>query len=136
MTGEFCFMLTTYGLVLLKVPVSDIARSAAFYGGGLGLEEVFYAPEYSWAQYQTGDLGIALYVPGKSGGESPLGRDLDFHLQTDDLEGLVERLKSGGIDVGEGIGRGDDNWDCLNVRDPDGNLLKIFGPQPEHDGAG
>src|SRR5258708_21837332 len=54
----------SYRLALIKIPVSDIQRSAAFYRQTLGFEQEFVAAEYGWAQFKAGELPLALYKPG------------------------------------------------------------------------
>ena len=63
---------TGYQLALLKIPVTEITRSAAFYREALGFEQQFAAEEYGWAQFAAGDLAVALYKPGM--GPEEVGR--------------------------------------------------------------
>ena len=54
----------SFALSLLKIPVSDVTRSAEFYRTALGFEEQFVAEKYGWAQLQAGDRLGAGHVAG------------------------------------------------------------------------
>ena len=115
-----------FSISLLKIPVSDIARSATFYRDSLGFEEMFVVPEYGWAQLKSGNLQLALYKPGMGGGDRSLGGTVDFHLEVADLERYLAHLISKGTNAGTGIQKGDDGTQFVEVTDPDGNVLKIM----------
>ena len=115
----------SFELSLLKIPVLDITVSAPFYRDGLGLEEQFVAAEYGWAQFQAGDLPIALYKPGIGGGNRTPGGSVDFHLSTPDLEGLQMRLQAFDPTLKIGIFKNDDGSETLEFSDPDGNEIKV-----------
>jgi len=61
-------------LVLLKIPVGDIDRAAAFDTEALNLEAAFLAPGQGWATLT--------------------GSSLDFHLAHHDIAGLCTRIES------------------------------------------
>src|SRR5438045_9781318 len=71
---------TTYQLSLLKIPVTDVRRSADFYRDALGFHEEFVVEQYGWAQLKAGELPLALYIPGKGGGDGHVGGSTGFHL--------------------------------------------------------
>jgi predicted enzyme related to lactoylglutathione lyase len=114
-----------YKLTLLKIPVSNIAVSAKFYGEALEFEQQFVAEQYGWAQFQAGDLSIALYKLGMGGGNRKPGGSVDFHLATANLEKLLERLKRYDPKLKAAIFKNDDGSETLEFADPDGNELKI-----------
>ena len=116
----------TYRLSLLKIPVRDVSTSRAFYQDVLGFNTQLDAKEYGWVQMQAGEVPVALYEPGMGGGDGKVGDTLDFHLAVLELAKVVERLRAHGALVGDGILRGDDGSEFLEVRDPDGNTLKIM----------
>ena len=101
------------------VYVSDLDRSAAFYGDVLGLE--LARDQGACRIYRVaGDavLGVCDHRPCEPGG-------LILTLVSDDVDGWAERLRAAGHDV-DGP---DDNERYairhLFVRDPDGHLVEI-----------
>lgn len=110
-------------LSLLKIPVSNIARSVTFYRDVLGFEEQFVVAEYGWAQFQINAvpsaLSLALYVPSQGGGDRTMGGSVDFHFSTPNLEALFTQGKEAESQTGA------DGTRFVEVTDPDGNLLKI-----------
>ena len=111
-------------LDLIKIPVSDIPRSVAFYETALNLTAEFSSAEYGWAQMGGASFSLALYVPGKGGGDRLPGGSVDFHLSHDDLDAL--RLQVARVAPGAGIHANDDESRSLEFIDPDGNLLKVM----------
>jgi catechol 2,3-dioxygenase-like lactoylglutathione lyase family enzyme len=127
MSAFFEAKMNAYKLSLLKIPVSQITRSAEFYREALGFEQQFLAEEYGWAQFQAGDVGITLYKPGMGGGDGKIGGSLDFHLSLlpEQFDPLAADLLKRGSLAENRIHRGDDGSTFIDVCDPDGNTLKI-----------
>lgn len=116
-----------YQLSLLKLPVRDVERAAAFYRDVLGMTQAFVAAEYGWAQFTAGNVPLALYVPGMGGGDGQPGGSAGFHLalDADAFEALAERLRAAGALVDDRVHRGDDGTVFLDARDPDANVVKV-----------
>lgn len=114
-----------FELSLLKIPVTDIGVSAAFYRDKLGFEQQFVVEEYGWAQFRAGIVPLALYVPGMGGGDRTPGGSVDFQLEGPDLIGYAMLLENRGVDIGEGVMESGDDGYFLEVSDPDGNVLKF-----------
>lgn len=116
-----------YELSLLKIPVSDIQRSAAFYHDTLGFEQQSVYPQYGWAQLKAGELPLALYKPGMGGGDGHIGGSTGFHLllPADRFDTLAAALLVQGVLTENRVHHGDDGTIFLEVRDPDGNTMKI-----------
>jgi catechol 2,3-dioxygenase-like lactoylglutathione lyase family enzyme len=116
-----------YRLSILKIPVSDIKRSANFYRDALGFQEEFVAEQYGWAQLHAGELPLALYKPGKGGGTGRIGGSTGFHLSLPPkrFDALADRLLKRGVLVENMVHRSDDGSTFIDVRDPDGNTLAI-----------
>jgi catechol 2,3-dioxygenase-like lactoylglutathione lyase family enzyme len=116
-----------YSVALLKIPVSNIKRSAAFYHDTFGFEQESIYPEYGWAQLKAGELPLALYKPGMGGGDGHIGGSTGFHLSlpADRFDTLAAALLVQGVLVENRVHHGDDGTVYLEVRDPDGNTLKI-----------
>jgi catechol 2,3-dioxygenase-like lactoylglutathione lyase family enzyme len=117
----------SYQLSLLKIPVSDIDRSAEFYRDVLKFKPQFVAAKYGWAQFSAGDLPLALYKPGKGGGDGKIGGSTGFHLDlpAEQFDTLAADLLKRGVLVDNRIQRGDDGSTYVQVRDLDGNVLNI-----------
>ena len=118
---------SSYKLSLLKIPVSDIARSAAFYTKALKWEPQFVADEYGWAQLDAGGLPVALYKPGMGGGDGKPGGSTGFHLAVPPaaFDTLAADLLGKGVLVDNRVQHGDDGTTFVQLRDPDGNVLNI-----------
>ena len=121
-------MKMNYTLSLLKIPVSNIVRTAAFYRDVLGFEPVFAAEEYGWAQLQAGELALALYRPGMGGGEGQVGSSTGFHLAlaAEHFDALKDVLCQHDALVDDMVHQGEDGSSFVEVCDPDGNTLKIM----------
>jgi catechol 2,3-dioxygenase-like lactoylglutathione lyase family enzyme len=112
------------GVGLLTIPVTDIDRSVSFYEEALGLAAKFVAAEYGWAQLDGASVAMALYVPGKGGGDRPPGGSVDFHLTHDRLDELHRTVRRAQPDAA--VHSNDDGTRSLEFRDPDGNAIKIM----------
>jgi catechol 2,3-dioxygenase-like lactoylglutathione lyase family enzyme len=112
------------GVGLLKIPVSELLPSVAFYRAALGLEPAFVAEEYGWAQLDGASVAIALYVPGKGDGFRSPGGSVDFHLWTNDIGPLL--TLAGAATETADVHQNDDGSRSLEFEDPDGNVLKIM----------
>lgn len=118
----------SYEVQILKVPVSDIEVSSQFYATNLGFEIQFAAAEYGWAQLSAAGLSLALYKPGMGGGDGQLGGSVDFHLSLPDtiFQSLAANLLEKGHLVEDRVHTGNDGSTFMDVRDPDGNVIKIM----------
>jgi predicted enzyme related to lactoylglutathione lyase len=116
---------------LVKVPVSDVNQSVPYYRDVLGFEEQFTVEEYGWSSLTAGDVSLGLFVPGKGGGNATPGGSTGFQLQVDDLAALYARLHQRGALLGEGIYTSADGMQCLEIQDPDGNVLHVSQPCSE-----
>lgn len=117
-----------YNLAMLKVGVSDLDKSVKFYTEILDFELEFKVVKYGWAQLKSGDLELALYVPGLGGGEKTLGESTDFHLILDSInfDELASILKENNHLSEDMIHTGNDGTTFIDVLDPDKNIIKIF----------
>jgi len=120
-----------FSLAMVKIPVKDVAASAPFYRN-LGFQEQFVVAQYGWAQFDADGLPLALYVPGMGGGQRSTGGTVDFHIAVADLTAYDSALREKGVQTLEGVVRSDDGGAFLEVKDPDGNVLKfVQGSQSE-----
>ena len=115
--------------------VTDLARAAGFYRDVLGLPQEVYNEEWKWAEFNCGNITLALKAGEQlpeviSGGRIALG--------IDDIHAAHEELKQRGVRV---VSEPHDYSVCwaMEVVDPDGNLVILhqradgtFGPDPCH----
>ncbi|MEQ8671900.1 MAG: VOC family protein [Aggregatilineales bacterium] len=122
-------MSTNLNVQMVKISVSDIERAVPFYRDVLGLNEDFVMAEYGWAQFSAGNLPVALYVPGKGGGNGTAGQADCLHFSTSDHEGFRAQLHKAGVNAE--LHKGDDDTAYYELRDPDGNTFKVMLSQAE-----
>ncbi len=115
-------------MAVATIPVSDLARSKAFYRETLGLELLWENP--ASARFRCGDVSeLSIFRRPGTTTEHTLA-----HFELDDIEGTVRELESKGVefvDYDEGplrttghiaqIGPARGAW----FRDPDGNFLGL-----------
>jgi AraC-like DNA-binding protein/catechol 2,3-dioxygenase-like lactoylglutathione lyase family enzyme len=112
----------SFGFV--KIPVTQFAKSAAFYRDVLGLEEQFAVEQYGWAQYDVGGTGLCLYQVGMGGGQGKPGIDTGIQLRVNDAKAAHALITQRGGTT-DPIHTGDDGTIGFSVTDPDGNTLSI-----------
>jgi catechol 2,3-dioxygenase-like lactoylglutathione lyase family enzyme len=122
--------------VSVRYIVNDVDDAISFYCGRLGFDEVMH-PAPSFAMLQRGDLRLVLSAPGGGPGggaampdgtlPTPGGWNR-FSLEVDDLDGLVETLRTTGAhfrnDIVEGVGGRQ-----ILVDDPSGNPVELLEPR-------
>lgn len=115
-------------ILLVKIPVPDLEEGVALYREVFGWEATFVAEAYGWAQLQAGEVPIALYVPGKGGGNRTPGGSVDVHLglEPGEFDRVVEKAREKGCLVDGRVHTGDDGTTFVEIRDPGGNLLRVF----------
>jgi catechol 2,3-dioxygenase-like lactoylglutathione lyase family enzyme len=115
-------------MVVATIPVSDLERSKAFYGGTLGLDLLWENP-FS-ARYRVGDVSeLSIFKRPSTVTEHTLG-----HVEVTDIEATVRDLEAKGVefvDYADGplkttghiapMGPARGAW----FRDPDGNFLGL-----------
>ena len=111
-------------VTLLKIPVTNLQQSVKFYESVLGLSASCVVDEYGWAQLDGATVAIALYVPGRGGGQRSPGGSVDFHLGHSQLDELKIHIST--IIETVAIHTNDDGSRSLELLDPDGNKLKIM----------
>lgn len=119
------------GTDFVMYPVSDLARAARFYRDVLGLPQEVYSEEWQWAEFNCGNITLALKGGEKLAGPVPGGR---IALAVDDVQAAREELKKRGVPV---LTEPQDYSVCcaMEILDPDGNLVILhkradgtFGP--------
>ncbi len=119
------------GVDFVAVPAKDFEASVHFYGTVLGLPEVKRYGRMPGAEFQAGNLTLAIMEPTAFGQEfRPHG--MPIALQVDDVAGAREQLEARGVRFsGEII----DSGVCHQAifSDPAGNTLDLhhrYAPTP------
>jgi catechol-2,3-dioxygenase len=118
--------------------VSDLEAARHFYGGLLGFEETRYGEgrdDRRW--YLVGDTArLGLWTPqvGLAGGRGGAHVHFAFQLDGEQLDPLLARLRSQGVDVEGPIQLGEDR--AIYVTDPDGNVVEFWTQDMAAYGAG
>jgi catechol 2,3-dioxygenase-like lactoylglutathione lyase family enzyme len=111
------------GTDFITVGTQDFDRARSFYGDVLGLRESKQWGKMPAAEFETGNLTIAVMQSDAFGLDfSPNNHPIEFHV--DDFEGAKRELESRGVEF-----KGDviDSGVCWQTffEDPDGNTLGI-----------
>src|SRR5215207_9411897 len=114
--------------------VNDVDAAIPFYTGMLGFKlEMHPAPGF--ASLSRGDLQLLLNRPGAGGAGQAMpdnqrpapGGWNRIQIEVDDLEAIVEKLKSSGARFRNEIVSGNGGKQIL-VEDPSGNAVELFQP--------
>ena len=99
--------------------VSDLARAASFYRDVLGLPQASYSEEWKWAEFDCGNITLALKAGEKLPEVITGGR---IALAVDDIHAAHEEMKERGVRV---VSEPHDYSVCwaMEILDPDGNLV-------------
>ena len=115
--------------------VSDLARAASFCCDVLGLPQEVYSEEGKWAEFDCGNITLALKAGEKLPEVITGGR---IALAVDDIHAAHEEMKKRGVRI---VSEPLDYSVCwaMEILDPDGNLVILhkradgtFGPE-SHD---
>lgn len=115
-------------ITLIKIPVSNIEKSIAYYRDVVGLPESFSVPEYGWAQFAVGSLPFCLYDPGKGGGGGTPGTCDTVHFAVADASASYDVLTAKGAIIPGGLETSADGMTFFDLHDPDGNVIKVVQP--------
>jgi catechol 2,3-dioxygenase-like lactoylglutathione lyase family enzyme len=111
------------GTDFIMLPTGDFDRAVGFYGGVLGLEESKRWGNMPAAEFETGNLTIAVFDPSAFGMELSANKN-PVELRVDDFEAARAELERRGVEF-----KGDtiDSGVCFQAHfdDPDGNALAI-----------
>ena len=108
------------GVDFVMHQVSVLARAAAFYRETLGLAQEIYSEEGQWAEFNCGNLTLALH----GGQPAPAAGGARLALAVDDIHAAYAELKQKGARV---LNEPTDHQVCwhLDVLDPDGNPIML-----------
>ena len=117
----------------VSVPVTDLARSRAFYGETLGLEQA--SGDEGWPEYQLGE-NISLYLvdPTNIGQTFEGPHTSSIALRVADVQAAQKALEAKGVEfVSEPFDTGVCHMAIFH--DPDGNALMLHRRYAPHDEA-
>ena len=118
-------------MAAVRYIVADADAAVAFYRDCLGFTvEMHPGPQF--AALVRDDLTLYLNRPGagsagKAGGNPEPGGWSRFQIETDDLDGLIERLRGKNASFRGGIAEGGGGRQIL-LEDPSGNVIELFEP--------
>ena len=109
------------GTDFVMFEVSDLAEAARFYRDVLGLSQEIFSEEYQWAEFNCGDVTLAL-----KGGATVVegGTGARLALAVDDVGAAYAELQRKGARF---VSQPQDHGVCqvLEVLDPDGNVVLL-----------
>ncbi len=114
--------------------VNDINKNVSFYRDVLGFNVAMEADGF--AALNRDDLTLFLNVPGagsagKAGGNPEPGGWNRFQIRTDDLDGLLTKLRKKSKSFRGDIAEGPGGRQIL-LEDPSGNAIELFEPAQRH----
>ena len=115
--------------VSVRYIVADVDEAIPFYTEQLGFK-VDMHPAPGFASLSRGDLTLLLNRPGAGGAGQNMpepGGWNRFQIEVDDLDALIEKLKSAGPKLRSEIITGNGGRQVL-VEDPSGNPIELFEP--------
>ena len=124
MTTRTDVKLSRVGYIMLTV--RDMKRALAFYRDALGLPVRFAGDEFAFLD--GGGTAIALRQ-SQSLGPPPAEARTEVVFEVEDIGAAYESLRARGVEfrIAPRLATGDRF--AADFRDPDGNVLSIFGPQ-------
>lgn len=117
----------------VRYVVDDVEAAIDFYTTHLGFA-VKTHPAPAFADVVRGPLRLLLSGPTSSGARATPAEQADpgrnrIHLEVEDLDGEVARLRTAGVPLRSDVVAGPGGRQIL-VADPAGNLVEVFEPAP------
>ena len=122
--------ITGIGGVFLKSK-GDGKSLAAWYQEHLGLKlEDWGGAVLKWPDDTAEDKGVTVWSTASSGSKwfSPSESSFMINYRVDDMAGLLEKLRAGGVEVIQGP-ESHENGKFAWIMDPDGNKLELWEPK-------
>lgn len=123
-------MLKVTEIAFSCYPVTDMARSLAFYEGVLGLKKTMdhESDGNHWVEF---DIGAGTFSLGKTPGWEPSSQGCTVGLEVEDFDASVAAVKAAGAVITMGPFE-TPVCHMLMIRDPDGSPLIIHKRKPGH----
>lgn len=108
------------GVDFVMHAVSNLAEAARFYREVLGLRQEMFSEEWHWAEFNCGNVTLAL----KGGEKPPVAGGARLALAVEDVPAACAQLRRQGVRV---LGEPVDYGVCcaVEILDPDGNTLLL-----------
>jgi predicted enzyme related to lactoylglutathione lyase len=111
------------GVDFVPVPTRDLDAAVGFYGDTLGLPRSVYIPERNYAEFETGNVTLSLYVPERMGLEHHANPN-PVAMHVDDVAAARAALEPKGVAFsGETLDTG--VCHMAFFADPDGNAMML-----------
>jgi predicted enzyme related to lactoylglutathione lyase len=111
------------GVDFVGVPTHDLLAAATFYGETLGLPRSVWIPDRHFSEFETGNLTLSVYDPGKMGMQHERNPN-PVALRVDDVAATRKALEERGVKFhGDIIDTGVCHMAIF--ADPDGNALML-----------
>jgi predicted enzyme related to lactoylglutathione lyase len=124
-------MLKVTEIAFSCYPVTDMARSCAFYEGVLGLTKTMdhnMGEQGHWVEYDIGPGTLGL---GKYPGFKPTSDGCTVGLEVEDFDAALKAVQDAGVQITMGP-LATPVCHLLFISDPDGNPLIIHQRKPGH----
>jgi catechol 2,3-dioxygenase-like lactoylglutathione lyase family enzyme len=111
----------------VSIPISDVDRARDFYTTTLGFEvrlDVPYGDGRRWLEVAAPGAATTIALAPAGPGQAP-GIDTGIRFMTADVEADHADLRARGVDVDPEILRWPGSPPMFQMRDPDGNLLRV-----------
>ena len=126
----------------VALSVEDVDRSAAFYRDIFGLTEITNRTEIPGIRWFSFDEGKELHLISVGNPPGPMPKELHFALTTTNFDGLIDVLRSSGVEfsdfpgnVGQVSIRADQTRQ-IYLRDPDGYWIEVNSVATDEDTPG
>ena len=111
---------------MIMLGVRDLEKSVSFYRDRLGIEVRQRIPGFAFLD--SGALTIVLSEP-LAKNVSPLAGATEVIFSVNDVRASYEALKNQGVEFSQAPRNVSGPMWAANIRDPDGHLLTLFGPE-------
>ncbi|HET6512611.1 MAG TPA: VOC family protein [Candidatus Kapabacteria bacterium] len=109
----------------------DHKALAEWYEKHLGIKrEEWGGSVLRWEEDSADDKGLTVWSTAKSDTKwfSPSGSSFMINYRIDDMDGMIEQLKAGGVAIEQGPER-HENGKFAWIMDPDGNKVELWEPK-------